>query len=97
MKVKITEFTRNPMQSSPKQNGFWELTFIEEENSRYINDRTGWTSSNNTNTQLKLKFSTKKDAIRYAERKNLEYTLDCANKSSIKPKSYSENFLQPIL
>ena len=93
MKVKIKEYKRSPMQSAPKQDGFWELTFIEDNNTRFINDKTGWTSSSDTKTQLKLKFRSKEDAVNYAQQKNLEYIIISANKSLVKPKSYSDNFL----
>ena len=93
MKVKIKEYKRSAMQSAPKQDGLWELTFIEDKNTRFVSDKTGWTSSADTKTQLKLKFNSKDDAIKYAKQKNLEYIIIFANKSSIKPKSYSDNFL----
>ena len=67
------------------------------EGERSINELTGWTSSKNTKTQIKLKFDNKEDAILYAKENNFEYEIYEANKSSIKEKSYSNNFTKLLL
>lgn len=97
MKVKITNLTKNPMQSGLGKNKLWLLTCFEEDNSRSINNVTGWTSSANTKTQLKIKFKTKEEAIAYAQSQKFEYVVCEANKPTVKSKSYSDNFTAPIL
>lgn len=97
MKVKIINLAKNPMQSGLGKNNLWLVTTFEEDNSRFINSLTGWTASVNTKTQIKLKFKSKEDAIQYAKSQNFEYVIEEANASTIKPKSYAENFIAPIL
>lgn len=97
MKVKITNLAKNPMQSGLAKSNLWLVSTIEESQTRSINDLTGWTSSNNTSTQLKIKFSSKDEAIKYAKQNNFDYVIYEARKSTVKPKSYSENFPSTII
>lgn len=97
MKVKITNLAKNPMQSGLAKNNLWFLTVLPQKNNRYIDKITGWTSSNNTKTQLKLKFASKEEAIKYAQENNFEYEICEANPSTLKEKSYSDNFTAPVL
>ena len=97
MKVKITNLAKNPMQSGLAKSNLWLVSTIEESQTRSINDLTGWTSSNNTSTQLKIKFSSKDEAIKYAKQNNFDYVICEARKSTVKAKSYSENFPSTII
>ncbi len=75
MKVKITRPAKTAMQSGKSNSKKWILVPLEENNSRWINKLTGWVSSNNTNTQLKIEFINKEEAIKYAEDQGFEYEL----------------------
>ena len=97
MKVKITKLAKNPMQSGLGKNNLWILSFFEESPTRSVNNLTGWTSSSNTKTQLKLKFRSKEDAINYAKDQKYEYIVNESNSNNIKTKSYSNNFTKPII
>jgi hypothetical protein len=85
------------MQSAPLGSKLWIVTFVEEFKSREVNDLTGWTSSDNTKNQIKLKFNSKEAAIEYATNNNYDYIIDQCSKSNLKLKSYSVNFLKPII
>lgn len=93
MKVKIYKPTRTAMQSGVKNTKLWLLTPVEDHNSESINDVTGWTSSANTETQIKLKFPSQEEAIKYAEANNFEYEVIEPEVASIKQKSYASNFI----
>ena len=71
----------------------WYLKTMEDENPRHIDQLTGWVSTDNSQNQFKLRFSTKESAIKYAEEKGYEYTVQEDKELNIKPKSYADNFL----
>lgn len=69
----------------------WYLEF-EPEQSTFIDPLMGWTGSSDMNQQLRMKFSSKDEAIAYATKHNLEFTIKEPEQRKIKPKSYSDNF-----
>jgi hypothetical protein len=91
MKVEILKPTKSAMQSGLKNTKLWLMRIIEG-NSRSINPLMGWTSSDNTKTQLQLKFKSKDEAIEYAKSQGFEYTVKEPETSTIKKKSYASNF-----
>ncbi len=52
----------------------------------------GYTSSNDMMAQVRLKFDTREDAIRYAENNGLEYRVTEPKEQRRRPMSYSDNF-----
>ncbi len=91
MKFKIYKPAKSAMQSG-KKNKKWILAPVEENNTRSINPLMGWTSSNNTQTQIKISFSSKEEAINYAKNKGFDYKVEEETASQVKPKSYAQNF-----
>ena len=92
MPVRIYKPARNAMQSGKGKPGNWILEF-EAEAPRQTDPLMGWTSSADTRQQLRLTFNTKEQAIAYAEREGLAYTV--AHESPPirqSRKSYSDNF-----
>ena len=51
-----------------------------------------WTSSSNTQDKVKIKFSDKDKAIKFANSNNIDFVIIEPKKRKIKPKSYSDNF-----
>ena len=92
MKVRIYRPTKNAMQSGIKNTKKWLLVPIEEKNNRSLNPLMGWTSVGDTASQLKLTFASKDDAVKYAINRNFEYEIEEPKISSLKKKSYAENF-----
>lgn len=92
MKVKIYKPTKSTMQSGRAKNKKWLMIPFEENNTRKINPLMGWTSSDNTTTQLKFFFNSKETAIEYAKSEAFEYEVVEPNDATIKQKSYAENF-----
>ena len=82
------------MQSGKRNTKNWLLEF-DTLNTR-INPLTGWESSVDTMSEVKLEFSSKDEAINYAKRNNLNYYVIEPEKSKIVKKSYSDNFLKKI-
>jgi hypothetical protein len=54
----------------------------------------GWVSSIDTMSEVKLKFSTKEQAINYAKKNNIDYNIIEPQKRKIIKKSYADNFLK---
>ena len=52
----------------------------------------GWAGSGDTNRQLRLWFSSKEDAVAFAERKGYEFRIEEPNQRAIKPRAYADNF-----
>lgn len=96
MKVRIRKLAKNPMQSGQKDN-CWDLSIIEQKDDRYVDEVKGLTSCGDTKLQLNLKFKNKEDAVKYAINKKWDYEICEANKSTVKKKSYTSNFIAPIL
>lgn len=92
MKVRIYRPTKSAMQSGKNNMKKWLLVPIEEENLRSLNPLMGWTSVDNTQSQLRLFFATKEAAIDYAKSQKFDYEVEEPEISSVKKKSYAANF-----
>ena len=78
------------MQSGVKKFDKWIIEFITEKPG--INPLMGWESSTDTNTELKLEFSSKELAIEYAKKKKINFELIEPKIRKIVKKSYADNF-----
>ena len=52
----------------------------------------GWIGGGDTQAQVRLSFSTKDEAIAYAERAGIQYDVELHQARRIKPKAYADNF-----
>ncbi len=52
----------------------------------------GWTGSGDTQSQLRLRFAAREEAIAYAEREGIAYDLELPVPRIRKPKAYADNF-----
>ena len=91
-KAKIYKPTKTAMQSGTRNSKNWLLEF--DTLNTGINPLTGWETSKDTMSQVKLEFSTKEQAINYAKKNNVDYYILEPEKESIIKKSYSDNFLK---
>ena len=78
------------MQSGIKKFDKWVIEFITENPS--INPLMGWESSTDTNSELKLEFSSKELAIEYAKKNKINFELIEPKIRKIVKKSYADNF-----
>ena len=90
MKALIYQPSKTATQSG--KNSDWLLEYRGEEVRPIIEDKMAWTSSSNTQNQVKMKFSSKELAVSYAKKNSIEFIVKEPKKSKIKPKSYSDNF-----
>ena len=80
------------MQSGRNKTDNWFEFFQSSATTR---DRLmGWRSGKDTQKQVKLKFKSKDDAIKYAEKNSIKFILTEPKKKErkIKPKAYADNF-----
>jgi hypothetical protein len=92
MQVKIYQPTKTATQSG-KKSSQWLLVPIIEANHKSINNVMGWTSSNNTLSQIKLKFDNSQDAMKYAMKQGWDYEIILPKTALVTTKSYSNNFI----
>ena len=90
-RAKIYIPNKSPMQSGLGKSNKWILEF--ETGNPTKNPLMGWESSSDTFSEVKLEFSTKEFAIKYAKKKKIDYEVIEPKKRKIIKKSYSDNFL----
>ena len=89
-KAKIYKPSKTAMQSGIKKFDKWIIEFITEKPG--INTLMGWESSTDTNSELKLEFSSKELAIEYAKKNKINFELIEPKIRKIVKKSYADNF-----
>jgi NADH dehydrogenase len=92
-KAVIYQPSKTAMSSGNAKTKFWFLEF-EPADVKEIDPLMGWTSSKDTQSQVRIKFKTKELAIDYAERHDIDYSVyeTKARKPNIRPNGYAENF-----
>ena len=78
------------MQSGLKKFDKWIIEFITEKPG--INPLMGWESSTDTNSEIRLEFSSKELAIEYAKKNKINFELIEPKIRKIIKKSYADNF-----
>ncbi|MRX51561.1 ETC complex I subunit [Paracoccus sp. S-4012] len=92
MRARIYQPSRNAMQSGARTRG-WVLDF-EPAEKREIDPLMGWTSSADTQRQVRLRFETREQAEAYARENGITYVVQEANRRAVnvRPRGYGENF-----
>ena len=91
-KAKIYKPTKTAMQSGTKNDEKWVIEFETKDTG--INPLMGWETSSDTNSELKLEFSSKELALNYAKKNKIDFELIEPNKRKVVKKSYADNFLK---
>jgi len=90
-KVRIYKPTKTAMQSGRSNTQTWILEF-EPTDALKVDSLMGWSGSQDTSRQLKMRFPSKEDAVAYAKRKGLLYRVQDPRQRIVKPKAYADNF-----
>jgi hypothetical protein len=93
-KAKIYQPAKTAMQSGNARTKFWILEFNKSNSNKDF--VMGWTSSSNTDEQIKLKFETQEQAITYAKENNIQFDLTTNKKNKLIIKAYADNFLNNV-
>ena len=91
MVARIYKPSKSAMQSGEARTKEWVLEH-EPENSREIDPLMGWTSSRDMSAEVRLSFDTRDQAIAYAEKNGLAFTITEPQPRKAIRKSYSDNF-----
>ncbi|XP_054942528.1 NADH dehydrogenase [ubiquinone] iron-sulfur protein 4, mitochondrial isoform X2 [Physeter macrocephalus] len=89
-KVRIFVPARNNMQSGVNNTKKWKMEFDTRE--RWENPLMGWASTADPLSNMVLTFSTKDDAIAFAEKNGWSYDVEEGRVPKPKSKSYGANF-----
>ena len=89
--ARIIEADRKTTQSGKAKAGRWTLEF-EREQAQRPDPLTGWSGSGDTNTQVRLSFDSKDEAVAYAARKGFEIHIVIASPVTLKLQTYADNF-----
>ena len=85
-KAKIYKPSKTAMQSGYRKSKNWILEFDTLDTK--ISPLLGWESSLDTMSEIKLEFSTKEQAVNYAEKNNIDYYVLEPKKRKLIIKSY---------
>ena len=91
MTAHIYKPSKTAMQSGRGKTEKWVLEFFQNSATKR-EPLMGWRSGSDTQKQVKIKFDSKDDAVRYAEKNSIKYTLSEPKERKIKPKAYADNF-----
>ena len=93
MRARIYQPAKTAMQSGSAKTHQWVMEFAPA-SEREVDPLMGWTSSTDTQSQVRLKFETREAAEAYAAEKGIEYDLvePKPRKPVIRARGYGENF-----
>lgn len=93
MRARIYKPARTAMQSGTARTRNWVLEFPQA-SSREVDPLMGWTSSADTQSQVRLRFESKEAALEYARDHGIDAVVQEPKKRKpvIRPRGYGENF-----
>ena len=93
MRARIYKPAKTAMQSGTAKTKGWVLEFAPA-SKREVDPLMGWTSSSDTQSQVRLRFDTKEAALDYAEENGIDAVVQDPKerKANIRPGGYGDNF-----
>lgn len=93
MRARIYQPAKTAMQSGTAKTRVWLLEFGQA-SARDIDPLMGWTSSDDTQSQVRLRFESREEAEEYAREHRIDYTVTEPHKRkvNIRSRGYGENF-----
>ena len=93
MSARIYQPARTAMSSGTAKTHHWVLEFPQA-SAREVDPLMGWTSSSDTQTQVKLRFDTREAAVAYAREHGIDALVSEPHKrkQNIRPGGYGDNF-----
>lgn len=90
-RARIYQPAKTAMQSGRGNTEDWVLEF-EPASAKTADPLMGWTGSTDPDSFLRLAFSSRDDAIAYAERSDIAYEVREPKERRIRPKNYADKF-----
>lgn len=93
MRARIYKPAKTAMSSGTAKTHKWVLEYVNA-TGREVDPLMGWTSSDDTQSQVRLTFETKEAALDYAKDNGIEASVQepKTRKANIRPGGYGENF-----
>jgi NADH dehydrogenase ubiquinone Fe-S protein 4 len=93
MRARIYRPARNAMTSGMAKTRKWVLDYAQA-SAREVDPLMGWTSSSDTQSQVRLRFESKEAALEYAQDHGIdaEVVEPKPRKANLRPGGYGENF-----
>jgi NADH dehydrogenase len=93
MRARIYKPAKTAMSSGTAKTKYWVLEFVNE-TGREVDPLMGWTSSSDTQAQVKMTFETKEAALDYAKEHGIDAIVQepKTRRANIRPGGYGENF-----
>ncbi|KNG94451.1 ETC complex I subunit [Pseudaestuariivita atlantica] len=93
MRARIYQPSKTAMSSGQAKTRGWVLDYAPE-TAREVDPLMGWTSSTDTQSQVRLRFDTKEAALDYARVHGIDAIViePTKRKANIRPGGYGENF-----
>lgn len=93
MVARIYRPAKTAMSSGTARTRSWVLEYVPD-TARDVDPLMGWTSSSDTQSQVRIHFDTKAAALDYAKDHGIEATVvePKERKPNIRPRGYGENF-----
>ena len=91
MRARIYQQPKTSMQSGQAGTHDWILDWGQSEQ-RQQDPLMGWFGSGDTQSEVHLRFSSKEEAIAYADRQSIPYDIELAPVRVRRPKAYADNF-----
>jgi hypothetical protein len=91
MSARIYRPAKNAMQSGKANTLRWRLEFRADA-ARRADPLMGWTSIADTQSQVRLEFDTKEQAIEYAEKHGIDARVHEPRERKLKLRAYADNF-----
>ena len=90
--ARIYQPVKTAMQSGGRaKTPTWVLDYAQA-SKRLPDPLMGWTSADDTLNQVRLHFATLEEAVAFAKKRALDYTVIEPQQRTVKAKSYAENF-----
>jgi hypothetical protein len=89
--ARISQLERRATQSGKANAGLWQLEF-ERQQPLLADPLTGWAGSGDTNTQVRITFKTREEAIAFSESRGIHYHLVPTTPVRMKIQAYADNF-----
>jgi NADH dehydrogenase len=93
MSARIFQPAKTAMSSGTARTKGWVLEYVPDAR-RTVDPLMGWTSSQDTQAQVRIRFDTKEAALDYARDHGIDaiVTEPKKRKANIRPRGYGENF-----
>lgn len=91
MKARIYRPSKSAMQSGRAKTHAWVFEYTQAA-ARPIDPLMGWNGGTDTTEQIRLSFATREEAIEYARRIGVDFTVQEPKTMTQRPKAYADNF-----